>query len=125
MILARSERMYEKYAWIIFFAIGVLSAFFSVSLLSGVGDFGKEAAVVGLGFAIFTMAIAATSYRKGEKWAWYAFLYLPLQFLSFVFIDVNDTRKVSFVLVPAIFLILSLAGLFLPYRKFFPKRQTA
>ncbi len=119
---ARAEKAYEKYAWMIFFGIGVVSVFFSLSFFDGVGQFGKEAAVVGLGFAIFTIAMAATSYRKGERWAWYTFLYLPLQFLSFVFIDLNDSQKAGFVFVPAIFLILSLVGLSLPYRKFFPRK---
>ncbi len=72
-----------------------------------------------LGFSIFVIVISGVSYRKGERWAWYALWYLPAFLIGLIVHELGG----SFVQVPILFLIVSLLGLLLPYRKFFPRQS--
>ena len=72
--------------------------------------------LMAIGYAIFIITTSLTSYRRGEKWAWYAFLYLPVFLLSLLFL----AYWLGPLLVPL--LIMSVLGLLLPYRKFFPRK---
>ena len=82
-------------------------------LFHGVGLFG-------LGLGLFTVAISYKPYRRNEKWAWYMTLYLPIILLIAAVANYADGGQ-SWT-GGLIFLIISLAGLLLPYRKFFPKK---
>ncbi len=149
----RQEKAYEKHAWTLIFALGVvglLLAFIDIfsstpdgdylvmfrnfsgttweKLLAtdpGVGNF-ITFILRGLGLGLlgnnlFLMAVALKSYRRGEKWAWYVFLYLPVSFGIIATLDFAAGGIGWPVLL--VFLIISLLGLLLPYRKFFPKKQ--
>ena len=65
-----------------------------------------------LAVSIFVMTIAATGYRKKQKWAWYSLLYLPIHILIHFFIWPW--------LIPmfSIILILVIIALVLPYKQF-------
>ena len=150
-----NEKVYEKYAWILLFAIGIIvlltavphalgiytdpetvlrisgmtlnqlkdsnPAFFNLYIFyfsfGGLSD---------LAFAFFIIVISRTAYRKGEKWAWYALWFIPAFFIGSVAItmSIETTRSIesfiSLLLPITIFVTLSLLGLLLPYRKFFP-----
>ncbi len=75
-----------------------------------------------MGFAYFVIAISATAYRKGEKWAWYILWVVPAFFLGHAAIAMNFGQSIAH-LIPflAVFTVLSTLGLLLPIRKFFPK----
>jgi len=145
------ERIYEKYAWVIYLFLGLLwvvvgfaQAFFPDGLL------GNDAQLVtgmswselkalspaatdlvrfnygGMGllkmsWSFFVIAITLTGYRKGEKWAWYTLCLVPILLVScalfnaWFFGDVNESLQ--FIPITTI----SLLGLLLPYRKFFPR----
>lgn len=64
---------------------------------------------------IITCVIAVTGYRKSEKWAWFSFLYLPIHFVLIIAL----TPWTAFIIIPVI--LITLLGLALPYRSFFPK----
>ncbi len=147
MAAPRKERAYEKYAWILLFSMsafltvrGFAALFaggstYDIVLKSSTGmrwnellasnpgvarfilDRIIEEGVLYFGFGMFGLAISGFGYRKGERWAWYASLPMPITFLVFII--------VLGVLFELVFLIISLLGLFLPYRKFFPKKQLA
>jgi len=74
-----------------------------------------------ISWSFFVIAITITGFRKGEKWAWYILWLAPISlvsqgiFNSFFFSNINEMLQ----WIPI--LILNLIGLFLPYRKFFPK----
>lgn len=76
--------------------------------------------VTQLALSAVVMAISAVPYRKGEKWAWFTswIVLVPLLFTAFGFGDVQRGQING---VAMMFVIVALAGLFLPYRKFFPK----
>jgi hypothetical protein len=108
----RKEKAYEKYAWIIFLVMGILLLVFSlVNLLMGNSVAGEPQ----LAWSVLVIAISLNSYRRGEKWAWYAFWILVVELSLFII----DERFWGDALV----LVIVLLGLFLPFRKFFPKKQ--
>jgi hypothetical protein len=72
-------------------------------------------------WSLLVLAITLTGYRRGEKWAWYTMWLAPVALVHqgiwySVFLgDFNEMLKY----IPII--ALNLVGLFLPYRKFFPR----
>jgi FtsH-binding integral membrane protein len=73
-----------------------------------------------LGLGVFTIAVSYVPYRKGEKWAWYITWYLPIFLLLATIANYADGGR-SWAL-SLVLLIVALAGLLLPYRKFYPKK---
>ena len=70
-----------------------------------------------LAVAIFVMVISSTGYRKGQKWAWYSLLYLP------VHVGIHMTIWPWAIPILLGILLIVLAGLALPYRRFFPRAE--
>ena len=72
-------------------------------------------------WSFFLLAVTLTGYRKGEKWAWYTLWLAPALLVgqglfNSVFLgDFNEMLQ----WIPIT--TVSLVGLFLPYRKFFPR----
>ena len=153
-----AEKTYEKYAWVIFLVFGMGAAYGGLIILAGVVQVDPPSAerttgltldqiaarVPGMGayvsglarqlgnFMIATgvllAAVAAVPFRRGERWAWYACLIMPV----LVFIQlansfaIYDFASGGFLWqLDLVSLLVALAGLFLPYRKFFPKAQVA
>ncbi len=151
MVVPRVEKAYEKHAWMIPFTLGAIYVVFGlfIALTSGLGAPDCQAVahmtcdelssgnpqiatylalsnrtfgVVLMGIGFFGMAISLKSYRRGEKWSWYALWYLPVLFgihaaLEFGAGAVSDGQQ------GVVVLMVSILGLLLPYRKFFPKQQ--
>ena len=146
-------KLYEKYAWILFLVIGIfvlvgalphalgfntdpaLVLTISRKTLdelrsSSLGDFNlynfyfRGGGLSDLGFAFFLIVISMTAYRSGQKWAWYAFWFVPIYFLSWIGLSLNlfSEPNPSLILPLTVFIIISLVGLFLPFRKFFPRK---
>ncbi len=66
------------------------------------------------------MFVSMTSYKKGEKWAWYASWSMPIGILAAQLNVYLLTRSIMVIVLAAVFIFVSLVGLFLPYRQFFP-----
>ena len=141
-------KAYERYAWIIFFVYGLLPVMIApIHLLSGLppdppspeGMTGltldeiavRIPGIIGyirsisvqlfnfmLAMGVLVMAIAAVPYRKGEKWAWYAFWILPTNLV----IQLANSRGGFRWQVDLAFIFVILIGLIIPYRKFFPRK---
>ena len=151
MTTPRIDKVYEKYAWVIFTVIGLL--IFVGGVPHTLGNNGSPEIVesfVGMtvsefkasnpnfygvydyyfrgggwsdmGFGFFVIAISATLYRKGDKLAWYMLWSVPAFFLGHAAIALNFGQPTSS-LIPflTVFVVLSLLGMLLPVRKFFPK----
>jgi hypothetical protein len=143
------EKGYQKYAWILIAITGVAFIFSGLAFFAGLnpdpllfnsligsslGSFNssnpdKAAAMTylfhgiglfALGFGIFTIAVSYKPYRKGERWAWYIIWYLPI--ITLLATIANYMHGGEAWPVNLVGLILSLAGLLLPFRKFFPKK---
>ena len=145
------ERIYEKYAWVVFLflallwvVVGFTQAFYPDGLAeneaqhvtdmswSALKDSSPEATdlvrflfgalgLLKMSWSFLVIAITLTGYRRGEKWAWYALCLVPILlvsqglFNSWFFGDASEMLQ----WIPTT--AISLLGLFLPYRKFFPR----
>jgi hypothetical protein len=140
------EKLYQKYAWILLFVIGVLvmvpGVFHFIGIntdpataeeilgmsLSGLEESNPEffdlyafyfrfGGLSDVGFGFLVAVISATAYRKGRKWAWYTLWSVLVYFAaSTALLYVYGLS----ILAPIVFVILALLGLLLPFRKFFP-----
>jgi hypothetical protein len=117
-------------AWILLLLIQVLMLIISISGENGpVGEgsvlhayltndqtaIGIELKLRGslvIGMAIFGFAILTNAYRKGLRWSWYVCWVYPLYFILHII-------GFGTFMPDIIFLLLSLAALFLPYKIFF------
>ncbi len=143
MTSIRSEKAYEKYAWVLLFVSSALflptsaffiNSFFVMPHVATAGDLShalaaspsiatwmrgifRDTAIAQLGIGVFGMSLAAVSYRRGERWAWYALWYLPLAFLAYVG---SQAALGNSIVPPSVLLIISLLGLLLPIRRFWP-----
>ncbi len=152
MVTPRTEKAYEKHAWILLFVIGIFSLIGAIPFLLGIdldptfeeGIIGMKLSalkasnprffdfytfydrVVGLLFlaiALPSIVISATAYKRGEKWAWYPLWVIPVVFIGIIATELGVGGESSSVLAGNLaLLIVYLMGLLLPYRKFFPKR---
>jgi len=144
-------KVYEKYAWILLFAIGVIVLVTAVPHALGINTdpetverisgmtlnelkdsnpaffnlyifYFSFGGLSDLAFAFFIIVISLTAYRKGEKWAWYALWFIPAYFIGSAAITMSIESSLSLLLPIMMFVILSLLGLLLSYRKFFPSK---
>ena len=153
MAVVRKEKAYEKYAWVIpfvmglFFLVSMAATFLFPVILTGAegavqsltgSTFSQLAAsspgvanyvyylirilaIFSAGLGAFFAVVSATAYRKGEAWAWYLTWVVPV---LFVLDAVNDYYAFRYVDVSSVVIAAILvAGLLLPYRKFFPSKQ--
>jgi hypothetical protein len=145
-------RVYEKYGWVIFLAVGLLWLVVGLNQLflpdgligndvqrvTGMSLSELEASnpvaielvrfVYGalgnlkINWSFLVLAITLTGYRKGEKWAWYTLWLVPAILVSMgifnaiFFSDVNQSLES----IPIV--SISLLGLLLPIRRFFPRK---
>ena len=142
----------EKYAWVIFLALGLLwlvvglnQIFLPDALIGndvqhviGMSLSELEASspesvelvrflygIIGnlkTSWALLVLAITLTGFRRGEKWAWYTLWLVPAVLVaqgiihSILLGDINEMLK----WIPTT--SISLLGLLLPIRKFFPRK---
>ncbi|MFX1416142.1 MAG: hypothetical protein ACFFC0_04980 [Promethearchaeota archaeon] len=145
------ERVNEKYGWVVMLALGLLwlvvglSQVFTPDVLMetdaqhimgmSLGELealSPEAALfvrwltgalgmLKISWSFFVLAITMTGFRKGENWAWYTLWLAPVLLVgqgifNSVFLgDFNEMLQ----WIPIT--TITLFGLLLPYRKFFPK----
>jgi hypothetical protein len=143
------ERGYVKYGWVVYLFLGLL--WLVVGLTQAFNPWGLTDAqhITGMSlreleasypeatelvrflygalgmlktsWSFLVLAITLTGFRKGEKWAWFTMWLVPATlvgqglFNSVLLGDFNE--MLPWIPITA----LSLLGLFLPYRKFFPR----
>lgn len=78
--------------------------------------------ISGVGLAIFGMVVSLTSFRRGEKWAWYVSWSMPIGILAAQINVYLLTGSMMVIVLAVVFVLVSLLSLFLPYRQFFPSR---
>jgi hypothetical protein len=147
-------KFYEKYAWVILLAVGLLwllVGFVAVFQPEGIFEADAQAVtnlqwtdlkasspeasnfvifvygqmgLLKISWSLFILAITLTGYRRGEKWAWYMILLAPILLVSdavFSAVFIGDINQVlQFMPITAI----TMLGLLLPYRVFFPKKPS-
>lgn len=72
-------------------------------------------------WSLLVLAITLTGYRRGEKWAWYTLWLVPVLLVGqglFNSVFLGDFKEMlQWIPITTV----SLVGLFLPFRKFFPR----
>ena len=151
-----APRTYESAGWIILLIVSVIFALFGLgdiilataadpAIVQGItgltpeelGAISPEAlklanyqtrasGAIILIFGLLAAAVAWTGFRRGERWAWYALLTLPLlNVLIFVVMYVSVDFSAGVLPPPLlsapVFLAITAVGLLLPIRRFFPK----
>ena len=145
------EKVYEKYAWVVLLALGLLWLLVGlVSVFDPEGIFEADAqAVTGMpwgelkasspeaadfvsfvygemgllkiSWSFFVLVITLTGFRRAERWAWYTMWSVPALLIGnalFAAIYIGDaSQMLAFVPITTI----TLVGLLLPYRRFFPR----
>ena len=148
---ATNEKFYEKYAWVILLAAGLLWLVVGiVAVYQPEGIFEGDAQSVTnipwselkasspvaasfvifiygqmgllmISWSLFVIAITLTGYRKGEKWAWYIMWSVPAHLVSNALFNSIFIGDISQTLPFIPMTTITLLGLLLPYRKFFPR----
>ena len=124
--VARSERVHERYAWVILaadVALGIASALTTtLPPLSWFTDplYSTSYSVMGawgiswVGFEILALIIILIPFRRKERWAWWTLWLLPTLWLC---LFVLDTSLLGLLVLT----LISVTGLALSFRRFFPR----
>ncbi len=75
--------------------------------------------VASIGMGLFGLLISTIAYRRRERWAWFALWYYPVFWTAHL---VGGLPPGEEHVHQILFIVLSLAGLLLPMREFFPRR---
>jgi len=77
-----------------------------------------------IGVAFFLIVISINAYRKGDRWSWFALWFVPVFFSLWIIVGLSLPREAQSSLQPPlmVFIALSVSGLLLPVRKFFPRK---
>jgi hypothetical protein len=116
-----------KIAWISLAIIGVAILVFGliatvVPTTSNGPPYLRAIGVASIGMGMFGLLITTIAYRRRERWAWFALWYYPVFWTAHL---VGDLPPGEDHVHQVVFIALSLAGLLLPVREFFPRRRGA
>jgi hypothetical protein len=100
--------------------IGVAILLFGIAaaLVSGDQPYLRSIGVASIGMGLFGLSVTLTAYRRRERWAWFMLWYYPLFWAAHLFGGLPPGKDHVHQVV---FIVLSLAGLLLPMRDFFPR----
>ncbi len=145
------ERAYEKYGWFVYLALGLLWLVVGLTQVFNPDALLEDDAqhVIGMSlseleasspeanelvrslygaigmlktsWSLLVLAITLTGYRRGEKWAWYTLWLVPALLVGTGVFNAVFLADVSEMLQWIPITTVSLVGLLLPYRKFFPR----
>ena len=146
------ERLYEKYGWVIYLALGLLwlvvglnqvflpdtlidnevqrVTSMSLSELEASNPVAIELVrflfgAIGnlkISWSLLVLVVTLTGYRKGERWAWYTLWLCPAILVGQGLFDSVFLGDFNEMLQWIPIMSISLLGLLLPYRKFFPRK---
>jgi uncharacterized membrane protein HdeD (DUF308 family) len=76
--------------------------------------------VASIGMGLFGSMIATIAYRRRERWAWFTLWYYPVFWIAHLVGGLPPGQEHVHQIV---FIVLSLVGLLLPLREFFPRER--
>lgn len=144
------EKLYERHAWMIFVALGLLWLVVGIiAVFQPEGIFENDAesvtdmpwgeleasspeaadfvvfvygqmGLLKISWSFFVLVITVTGYRAGERWAWYTMLSVPALLVTDALFSAAYIGDASQMLEFIPITTITLLGLALPYRKFFP-----
>jgi hypothetical protein len=112
-------------AWISLAIIGLAIILFGLitALMpaSGGPPYMRAIGVASIGMGLFGLLITTIAYRRRERWAWFALWYYPVFWTAHL---VGGLPPGKDHVHQVVFIVLSLVGLLLSVREFFPRRGT-
>jgi hypothetical protein len=121
--MAQRASVLFKIAWISLAIIGVAILVFGLIVTavptSSDPPYLRAIGVASIGMGLFGLLITTIAYRRRERSAWFALWYYPLLWTAHL-VGGLPTGKEH--VHQVVFIVLSLAGLLLPVREFFPRR---
>jgi hypothetical protein len=113
-----------KIGWISLAIIGVAILVFGlVTTVVPASDgppYMRAIGVASIGMGLFGLLITTFAYRRRERWAWFALWYYPIFWTAHLLAGLPPGKDH---IHQVVFIILSLVGLLLPVREFFPRRE--
>jgi len=120
----RRVNLTVRIAWLCLAAVslGILAFGAVVAVFPPDGDSGLYRAdgLASLGLGLFGMLIVLVPFRRRERWAWYALWFYPVFWALHL---AGNLPPGNDHIHQVVFIVLSLAGLLLPARAFFPPRS--
>ena len=120
----KTEGILFKITWILLAIIGVAIFLFGliVTVWPGVDNplFLRAIGVAAMGMGLFGVMITVIPYRRHERWAWFTLWYYPVFWSAHLFGNLPPGQDHIHQIV---FIILSLASLFLSMSAFFPREM--
>ena len=117
----RGENLYLRIGWICLLVVGVgILAFGLVAATvpaSGNEPLLRADGLASIGLGLFGVLMTAIPFRRRERWAWFALWFYPA-FWTVHLVGRLPPGKDH--VHQVVFIVLSLAGLLLPVRQFFP-----
>ena len=120
--MLKTESILFKITWILLAIIGVAVFLFGliVTVWPGVDNplFLRAIGVASMGMGLFGVMITVIPYRRHERWAWFTLWYYPVFWSAHLFGNLPPGQDHIHQIV---FILLSLASLFLSMNAFFPR----
>jgi hypothetical protein len=121
--MTQREGVLFKTGWIslAIIGVGILGFGFVVTVVptSSAPPYLRAIGVASIGMGLFGLLITTIAYRHRERWAWFALWYYPVFWTAHLLGGLPPGKDHVHQVV---FIVLSLAGLLLPVREFFPRR---
>jgi hypothetical protein len=123
--MTQSASVLFKSGWISLAIIGLAILIFGLITTvvpdSGGPPYLRAIGVASIGMGLFGLLITTIAYRRRERWTWFALWYYPVFWTAHL---VGGLPPGKDHIHQVVFIVVSLAGLLLPMREFFPRRGT-
>lgn len=119
--MTRPESFRLKVSWIALLVSGLATLGFGVVALfthSSDEQYLRAIGAASIGMGLFGAMISVTSFRRRERWAFFALCYYPIFWTAHLVGDLPPGRDH---IHQVVFIALSLFGLLLPIGEFFPR----
>ena len=111
------------FGWISLAIIGIAIFVFGLVAARGPAPSGptylRADGVASIGMGLFGFLIATIAYRRRQRWAWFALWYYPIFWTAHLAGGLPPGKDYVHQIV---FIVLSVTGLLVPVRDFFPRR---
>jgi hypothetical protein len=118
----KPENLRFRISWIALLSIGLATLAFGLIAVVLPGPdvrYLRAIGVASIGMGLFGVTITLSAFRRRERWAYFSLWYYPVFWLAHLVGNLPPGRDHVHQVV---FIVLSLLGLLLPIREFFPRR---